>query len=219
MPLFVLAADPPADKDKKLPALRVGANVPGPFHPYNVTGRFGPQRIKDKTTQKEEDVEGRYHCPVTEHGEDPMVLVFTRDLEVGDKLKSLLQKLDTVTAANKDKVRLGATVVFLDKELPEVVGSSDATDDRRRELAASLREKFAGMFKEDNPFTKQKLVVVCIGSDADLAKYELDRNHKATVVLYNKLEIRAVHDVEDLDDARIDAIMQDVADKLGAKRK
>ena len=77
------------------------------------------------------------------------------------------------------------------------------------------------MFKEVDPFTKQNLVVVCISCDNDLQKvgYGLDRNHKATVVLYDKLEVRAVHDYEDLDDKRIDAIMADVADKLGAKRK
>ena len=81
--------------------------------------------------------------------------------------------------------------------------------------------KFAGMFTEVNPFTKQSLVVVCIGNPTELLKqgYELDQTHKITVVLYNKLEIRAVHDHEELDDAKIDAIMTDVADKLGAKRK
>lgn len=211
-PFFALAADPPADKDKK--ALRVGANVPGPFHPYNVTGKYGPHKEKD------EEVEGRYHCPVTEHAEDPMVLVFTRDLEVGDKLKSLLQKLDNAAKANTN-VRLAATVVFLDAKLKEVLGSNNETEDMRRDLAASLREKFAGMFTATNEFTKQNLVVVCIGSNDDLKDhgYDLNLNNKVTVVLYNKLEIRAIHDVEDLDDARIDAIMKDVADKLGATRK
>jgi hypothetical protein len=220
-PLFVLAADPPAekdkdkDKDKDKPALRVGANIPGPFHPYNVNGRYGPRKIG------EVEVDGTYHCPVTEHAEDPMVLVFTRDLDVGEKLKTLLQKLEAATK-NNTKVRLAATVVFLDDKLKdEVIGQTDATDDRRRELAASLREKLAGLFTETNEFTKQNLVVVCIGCDKDLKKvgYQLDQNHKVTVVMYNKLEIRAVHAVAELDDAHIDAIMKDVADKLGATKK
>ncbi len=238
-PLFVLAADPPADKDKdsKQPALRVGANVPGPFHPYNVTGKFGPRKEKNKVTGKVEDVEGNYHCPITEHAEDPMVLVFTRDVEVGDKLKSLLQKLDVATAKNTN-LRMAATIVFIDKNDPKpdkdtlkLLGDQNGdkaelaaaitAEDRMRELAAELRTKFTGMFTELNPFTKQNLVVVCIGSNAELTKqgYGLDQTHKITVVLFNKLEIRAVHDYEDLDDAKIDAIMTDVADKLGAKRK
>lgn len=213
-PLFALAADPPADKDKdrKESGLRVGANIPGPFHPYNVNGRYGPRKIG------EVEVDGTYHCPVTEHAEDPMVLVFTRDTEVGEKLKTLLQKLDDATKNNR-KVRLAATVVFLDKDLPEVLGNKDETEDARRELAAKLKEKLTGMFTEANEFTKQNLVVVCIGCDKDLKKYELDANNKITVVLYNKLEIRAVHAAAELDDARIDAIMKDVADKLGATKK
>jgi hypothetical protein len=237
-PLFALAADPPADKakDKNQPPLRVGANVPGPFHPYNVTGRYGPRKEKDK----DEESEGRFHCPVTEHAEDPMVLVFTRDVELGDKTKSLLQKLDNVTAKNTN-VRLAATVVFVEKdqpnpdkdllqvlgipdiakadEKPKKVAESIAVEDRRRVLAATLKKEFAGSFTELNPFTKQNLVVVCIASDADLKNYGLDPNRKTTVVLYNKLEIRAVHAYEDLDDAKIDAIMKDVADKLGATKK
>jgi hypothetical protein len=214
-PLFVLAADPPADKDKdtKRPALTVGANIPGPFHPYNVNGRYGPRKIG------EVEVDGTYHCPVTEHAEDPMVLVFTRDTEVGEKLKTLLQKLDDATKNNR-KVRLAATVVFLDDKLKdEVLGKTDDTDDARRELAAKLKERLTGMFTEANEFTKQNLVVVCIGCDKDLKKYELDANNKITVVMYNKLEIRAVHAAAELDDARIDAIMKDVADKLGATKK
>src|SRR5438874_419347 len=112
-PLFAPAAEPAADKAKDNKGLRVGANVPGPFHPYNVTGRYGPRKEMDK----EEETEGRYHCPLTEHAEDPMVLVFTRDVEVGDKIKSLMQKLDNATAKNTN-VRLAATVVFLEKQDP-----------------------------------------------------------------------------------------------------
>jgi hypothetical protein len=240
-PLFVVGAEPADKKDKNQPVLRVGANLPGPFHPYNVTGKYGPRKEKDK----EEETEGRYHCPITEHAEDPMVLVFTRDTEVGDKIKSLAQKLDNATKANTN-VRLAATLVFVDKEDPKPdadllqvlgipadpdkltdeakklrdrVADPIAIEDRRRKLAATLAAAFRDMFKETNPFTKQNLVVVCIASNNDLGKYNLDTTHKATVVLYNKLEIKAVHDYEDLDDAKIDAIMKDVADKLGAARK
>ena len=211
-PLFVCAADPPAEKEKKQPALRVDADVPGPFHPFNVTGRYGPHKVQN------EDVEGTYHCPVTEHAEDPMVLVFTRDLEVGDKLKSLLEKLDDVTKKNLS-ARLAATIVFLDKDLPDILGSDDKNEDARRDLVAKLTAKFAGMFTEKNPFTRQNLVIVCLGSDTDLAKYELNPEHKATVVLYNKLKIRAVHAVADLDDVCIDKIMTDVDKQLGASKK
>jgi hypothetical protein len=245
-PWLVLAAEPAVDKAKdadKSP-LRVGANLPGPFHPYNVTGRYGPRKEKDK----EEESQGRYHCPVTEHAEDPMVLVFTRDVEIGDKIKSLAKKLDDATKTNTN-VRLAAAIVFVDKEDPkpgkdllQVLGVSETPDkltgdararddklreeagniaieDRRRELAVTLRDAFRDLFKETDPFTKQNLGVACIASNKDLDKYKLDPTHKATVVLYKNLEVKALHDYEDLDDAKIDAIMKDVADKLGATRK
>ncbi len=52
--------------DPKLP------NVPGPFHPYNVTGAY----------------KGRFHSRIAEYGLEPMVMIFTRGKSIfSDPLK------------------------------------------------------------------------------------------------------------------------------------
>src|SRR5437016_3568144 len=84
-----LAADPPAKdaKDAKDPKdtkesspqpIVVGKDLPGAFHPLNVTG---PRK-------------GNYHCLVSDYGLNPNVLIFSRDLDFGNELKSLLKQLD-----------------------------------------------------------------------------------------------------------------------------
>src|SRR5438132_5326782 len=75
-----LAADPAPAADKP-------AELPGPFHPYNVTG--------------DEKYRGTYHCLVSEHGLDPVVLVFVRGDEPCGEVKKLLAALDDAVATNK----------------------------------------------------------------------------------------------------------------------
>jgi len=203
LPLVAFAGQPADTKDAdKKAGLRVGANLPGPFQPYNVTGKFA----------------GRYRCPITEHDGDPMVLIFTRETEPSELLTSLLVKLENVADKNRN-VRLGVTAVFLDKDLTEVLGQDNSKEDLRLEFADKLSSKLSGMLKKTNDTTMQNLVVVTISCANDLAKYGLDTQHKATVVLYNKFEVVGIHDVEDLDEKTVDAILKDVADKFGATRK
>ena len=114
--LFVLAMsaaadDPPAkeedasNKKADLP-LKVGSNLPATFHPYNVTGPF----------------KQRFHCPISEHGLEPMVLIFYKNVDFSDPLPDLLKRLDTAIEKDADK-RLGAFVAFLPDDLPDVAGS------------------------------------------------------------------------------------------------
>src|SRR4051794_39214155 len=84
------------DEPKAKTGLRKGGNIPGPFHPYNLNGRRADH----------------YHCPITEHDLGPVALVFTRDLEVGDALKSLVAKLDNAAVKNP-LINLYVTVVFV----------------------------------------------------------------------------------------------------------
>jgi hypothetical protein len=73
---------------------QVGQQVPGPFHPTNITGAFAGQK----------------HCLYCEHGTSPVAMIFAR--EVSPSLTSLIKKIDTATAQNK-KARMGSFVVFL----------------------------------------------------------------------------------------------------------
>jgi hypothetical protein len=202
------ADDPPADKKappskKDNAPLTVGKNLPGPFHPYNVTGPH-----KD-----------RFHCLISEHGLDPMAMIFSKNVDFSDPLPNLLKRLDTAIDKNPN-TRLGAFVVFLPDGLPDVVGSSDKdqkantkNDDARLELVKKIEA-----FGSDN---KLKHVVLCLDNKSDVAKYELSDENLVTIVLYAKLKVVAVHALakSDFTEAAIDKIMADVAEKLGAKRK
>lgn len=184
-------------------SLKVGNNLPGTFHPYNVTG---PNKQ-------------RFHCPVSDHALEPMVLIFHKNVDFGDPLSNLLKRLDTAIEKNPD-TRLGAFVTFVPDDLPDVAGSKDdkdqdtnsKNDDARRELEKKIEQAGADM--------KLKHVVLCLDNKSDVAKYRLNEENLVTVVLYTKLRIAAVHALpkSDFTDAAVDKIMTDVAEKLGAKR-
>jgi hypothetical protein len=77
---------------------QAGENVPGPFHPLNVTG-------KNK---------GEKFCLFCVNGENPVAMVFAR--ENSPELTKLIKKIDEATAKNKSK-SMGSFVVYLsDKE-------------------------------------------------------------------------------------------------------
>ena len=187
--------DSPSAKKKDAP-LRVGGNLPGPFHPYNVTG---PHKQ-------------HFHSLVSEHDLDPMVMVFYKSVDFSDPLPDLLKRLDTAITKNPD-VRLGSFAVFLPEDLSDVVGGDDKTDDARLKLEKQIDQAASDM--------KLKNVILCMDTKADVDKYGLSESNLITVVLYTKLKVFAVYALpkSDFTPAAIDKIMAEVADKLGAKRK
>jgi hypothetical protein len=197
-----VAADPPTpakDKDKppaketKGRSLEPGKDLPGPFHPFNATG---PRK-------------GNFHCLVSQHGLDPMLLLFVRELQFSDSLKDLLRRVDNAIAKNPD-VRLACAVVFLSEDLPDTVQN----DDKREELAQKLADLANDL--------KLKHVILCLDGKADLEKYDLDRQEAAfTLVLYRKLRILDSESIarDQLTPEKVDAILKLLADKVGAKRK
>jgi hypothetical protein len=211
LPLFLLgvflslAADPPAKEEapKDAPAkkqtvptgLRIGENLPGPFHPYNVTGPY----------------KRHFHCLISDHGLDPLVMVFHKNLEFSDPLAKLLEDLDKAIEKNPN-ARLAAFAVFLADDLPEVVGANDKDDDARDLLAKKLEDEAV----------KRKLqhVVLCLDTKADLEKYELDDRNLVTVVLVRKYKVEAIFALpkDQLNDATVEKILAAVKEKLGATR-
>ena len=71
----------------------VGDKVPGPFHPFNVTGENAGQKA----------------CLYCANGPNPVAVVFAR--EVTPQVIALLKKLDEATAKN-DKASMGSFAVF-----------------------------------------------------------------------------------------------------------
>jgi hypothetical protein len=77
-----------------------GQLLPGPFHPFNVSGEHA----------------NHPHCLVCDFGLKPAVMVFVRDsAEVGKPVLTFLQKLDETVGKYQD-VRLKAFTVFLSED-------------------------------------------------------------------------------------------------------
>jgi hypothetical protein len=236
--LTLSAAQPDAkdkDKDKAKAPLRVGGNLPGAFHPYNLGGKF----------------DGRYHCPISEQDLDPTVLLFTRDIVPTPALEQLIVDLGVAARKNRD-LRLTVVVVFLpkldesrgdakkDKEVVKglepdpTLEKQNTVEDNRLDTAGQLRDWLAGVTtqimkkapdppaKEDGgvkKFAGPETLVVTVADPSDVAHYKLADSDKLVVVLYSKLEVKGLIVLETLKEDDIKGIMDEVRDKLGAVRK
>ncbi|HEV8061764.1 MAG TPA: hypothetical protein VGP68_17940 [Gemmataceae bacterium] len=73
---------------------QTGEEVPGPFHPMNITG----------------DMAGQKQCLYCKNGSNPVVMIFARD--VSKPLATLVKKIDAETVKHKD-AKMGSFVVML----------------------------------------------------------------------------------------------------------
>jgi hypothetical protein len=209
LPLIAFAADPPTPpKDEKKQApLTPGNNLPGPFHPFCVSGPY-IAKIQQQAGEKEK-VRGRFHCPLSVHGLDPLVLVFVRDLRLSEPLNELLVKLDAAVEKNP-ALRLGVAAVFITDELPDVVGD----DDKREDLAGKLTTLAQN--------AKLKNVALCLDSKSDLEKYDLNREDIAyTVIVSRGYRILASESIlrDQLTTDKVDQILKTIGEKLETSKR
>jgi hypothetical protein len=195
VPAVVLAADPPADgKSDAKSVLKPGADLPGVFLPYNVTGPY----------------KGRFHSLISDYGPEPVVVIFARDLEASPAVKDLLQQLDQRIEKNPVS-RLHAFAVFVSDDLPDVL----TNDDKREELAKKLEDQAVGL--------GLKNVVVSLDSPKDVEKYALG-DARTTVLLYNKFRVVTAHTLPpgaeqaEAAKAEVGKIMAEVGEKLKAAK-
>jgi hypothetical protein len=187
LPLTLWAADPPAIKSGP----DVGKDLPGPFHPFNVTG-------------KEAD---NFHCVVCTNGLEPVVLVFVRNSELGGDLKQLLVDLDKAIATDA-KARISAAAVFLFDDLKNVV-----TDDvNRKKFAEKVALLNAAPAKLDH-------IVLALDSADGPKDYGISPEAKVTVLITSRLQVVAKFvytDERSIDSA---AIVAAVKEKIGTPAK
>jgi hypothetical protein len=194
---LVRAADDRPAPEKPKPKLAAGADLPGPFHPYNVVnGKY------DK----------KFHCLTNEHGLNPAVLIFAQDPETGtaSAFRKLLGELDKYVV-EKPKTRLKAFAVFLFNDLADVVKDDDVREARAEELSK---------LKSAEPQLQQ--VVLCLDSAAALHKagYDIDPKAQFVVVLYNELKVTRVFTSEKaMTEADVKEIMTEVKEKLAPFKK
>lgn len=196
------AEEPTAENaDAKLP------NIPGPFHAYNAYTAPGRARFK-----------GRYHSPIGEFGLEPMVMIFTREVEFSAPLKDLLKQIDNAVEKNPS-ARLHAFVVVESDDLPEVLGVgadpavADKNDDRRIELAQKLEDQAKGLMLQHTD--------VLLAGKADLEKYKLDDAGFA-FFLFQRAKVTAnkvLKKDEKLTPETAADVMKALAEKAGATRK
>src|SRR5579871_1507561 len=73
---------------------QVGSQVPGPFHPLNVTGEKAGEKF----------------CLYCCNGNNPVAMIFAR--EASPEVAKLIKKVDACTAKHSD-CKMGSFVVFL----------------------------------------------------------------------------------------------------------
>lgn len=174
--------------------LKEGSDLPGPFRPYHVVnGKY----------------EGKFHCPVCDHGLNPGVLVFVKNLDFKNEvrwkpLQALLKGLDTYTSENP-KARHRATVVFHHETLPDVV----TDDDARVALAGEIRQQKGDLAH----------VVLTLDSLPRLQKgqYDLDPAAEAVVVLYNQMKVHKIF--RTVGEKDVAAILAEVRERLAPVKK
>jgi hypothetical protein len=192
-----VAADDKPAPEKPAGKLKEGADLPGPFHPYNVAnGKY----------------ETKFHSLTNEHGLNPGVLIFVQNVtpDTNSALVKLLRELDTYIA-DKPKARLRAFTVFLFNDLPDVVKEDDAREAHAQELQK---------LKSAEPPLQQ--VVLALDSAAALqrAGYDMPPNVQVRVVLYNQLKATRVKDFDKPPtEADVKAIMDEVKTKLAPSKR
>ena len=177
---------------------KVGDDLPGPFHPFNVTGKRA----------------GDFHDVLSEQGLDPVVIVLVRNWDFSKKvddqvpLVPLLQGLDQIVGKNA-KVRIAVAAVFLNDDLKDVVKNDD------------LRKKYAE--KVETFKTDAKLNNIVLGLDnADGPKgYVLNADAEVTVLVCNRLKVVANYAFrkDRLENENAAAIVAAVKEKLGGGKK
>ena len=184
--MAIWAADAPTVKSGP----EVGKDLPGPFHPYNVTGKEA----------------SNFHCVVCTNGLEPVVLVFVRGSAFSDDLKKFLGQLDEAIAKDP-KARISAAAIFLFDDLKSVV-----TDDVNRTKYAEMVEKL----KNDAKLTQ---LVLCLDSADGPKGYGINADAKVTVLVSSRLQVVANFAYADEKSIDTTAIVAAVKEKLGTPAK
>jgi hypothetical protein len=150
---------------------QVGEKVPGPFHPLNING----------------DAAGKKNCLFCSNGQNPVAMIFARDVD--SNLVSLIKKIDETTVANAD-AKMGSFVVFL-------------SDDK------GLEKKLEEVCKKEG----LKKCVLSIDNPAGPKGYNVAEKADVTVVLYKERKVEANFSFAkgELKGKDIDSIVKNVA--------
>jgi hypothetical protein len=207
--------DAPAAKDKA----KQSDDLPGPFRPYNITGR-GVDRVngeirkfRNQDEKTREPDRGTFHCLVSEHGLNPVVMVLVRGTEPGTALLDLLKKLDEAVAKNQN-ARLAGFVVFLtERKVNDKIINLVENDDEREEEAALVESR------TKNAALKNMAVALDVFPTIQ-ELYKLQDKAEVTVVIYNKLKVLSTlaFAKDELNEAGVQKVLDTLNAQLAALR-
>lgn len=199
--LLVGSAPLRAQDEEKAPpeGPKVGGLIAGAFDAYNLNGKF----------------KGRQHCPVTDFGLRPSVLIFAREVpkEKEGALPNLLSALDEAVEKLAD-LELRACVVYLSP-----FARSSATDVKVEDpakLVEEARERAALLKRLEAKAEKLKNVLVAVYPAKGPEAYNLNPRDDATVIFYNRLKVLGVFRYAEgqMRDQDVERIMDTVQDSL-----
>lgn len=174
------------------PAGKVGEPIPGPFHPLVLNG----------------DLVDRYHCPLSDFGARPIVLVMVRGTEVSDAWKANLAALNAFEGRLHD-VGMRAMVVFVDDSFKEPLALAGI--DKRRDLQDKMKA-LLGTAKED-PYPH---IPVCLDSGDLLSRYPMPQGAEASILMVKgfRLADRADLNAGEATPEKFSAILKTAESKL-----
>jgi hypothetical protein len=149
----------------------VGKRIPGSFRPMNVTG----------------DNAGKRNCLVCQNGDNPVAMVFARELS--EPVIQLIKKLDAETVKNAKK-QMGSFVVFL---------SDDET----------LFDKLKALAEKEG----LKECLLAMDAVSGPQGYSIAKEADVTIIVYEKQVVRANHAFKkgELGAKAIDNVVEDIA--------
>ena len=174
---------------------QAGQMLPGPFPSYNVTGN------RAKT----------FHCLIIEHELNPTVAVFGVNIDAKqppEPLKTLLTKLEAMTAANK-AAKFGAFAIFLNLEkefYQDNTREAKIADLEGLSESLKLKDVVLGLERPDSP---------------QAVSYGIGKDDKIVVLVYNRHKVLArftFTDKKPMTDADVTAILDEAAKLLPSKK-
>jgi hypothetical protein len=218
--VLLAAAAVSLGQDDPPPAvLKPGDDLPGPFRPWTFSGKHvqtlrrriiatiketDDPALKDSKTKRAEAIKGMFHCPLSEHGLNPVAMIFVKGAQPSDNLIQLLTKLDEAVP-RREKERLAVVVVFLDENIKDVT-----TDDQPRNDATAALEAKVGQFAN---------VTAAVDSfEALKTLYKLNPEADVTLLLFDKLRVASVKTAmnPDLDEKAVNELVKQIEDRVTA---
>jgi hypothetical protein len=209
--------DAPPAKDKA----KASDDLPGPFRPFNISGR-GVERVnqeirkfrkQDEKDKSREPDRGTFHCLVSEHGLNPVVMVLVRGTDPSPALLDLLKKLDAAVEKNQN-ARLASFVVFLTEKMVDgkIIDLVEMDDEREEEVAqVEARTKNAEL---------KNLAVALDVYPTIKELFKLRDDAEVTVIIYNKLKVLSTlaFPKDELNEAGVQKVLDTLNTQLAAIR-